>query len=328
MGETSAALSLPYIQPSQAQKHVTHNAALRILDAATQLSVLDGARVAPPAQPATGDRYLIASGATGDWAGKDGQIAVFDGTGWTCVMPKTGWRADIIPTGAQVRFDGAAWVAALPDLQNVPQIGVQATADATNRLVVASDATLFSHDGGGHQLKINKAADADTASLLFQSGWAARAEIGLSGSNNLSVKVSADGATFNDALVIDPASAALRIPSGQTYLADVTLDDDSAHSFDIPWSDPSRALIWMGVDLTGHSFLFSVTGPLVGAANFTPLFVAPAGVLDFASSALSGTTGPDDHLNVAIDTSGVTPRFYIENRLGATRQITLATLGR
>ena len=136
MVETSAALSLPYIQPSQAQKHVTHNAALRILDAATQLSVLEGARATPPAQPATGDRYLIASGATGDWAGKDGQVAVFDGTGWTCVMPKPGWRADIIATGAQVRFDGAAWVAALPDLQNAPQIGVQATADATNRLVV------------------------------------------------------------------------------------------------------------------------------------------------------------------------------------------------
>ena len=328
MVETSAALSLPYIQPSQAQKHVTHNAALRILDAATQLSVLEGARAAPPAQPATGDRYLIASGATGDWAGKDGQVAVFDGTGWTCVMPKPGWRADIIATGAQVRFDGAAWVAALPDLQNVPQIGVQATADATNRLVVASDATLFSHNGSDHRLKINKAADADTASLLFQSGWAARAEIGLSGSNELSVKVGTDGVSLRDALVIDPADASLRVPSGQSYLADVLLDDDSAHSFDIPWSDPSRALIWMGIDLTGHSFLFSVTGPLAGAANFTALFTAPAGTLEFDSGALTGTTGPDGHLSVAIDTGGATPRFYIENRLGAARQITLATLGR
>ena len=106
------------------------------------------------------------------------------------------------------------------------------------------------------------------------------------------------------------------------------VDDDSAHSFDIPWSDPSRALIWMGVDLTGHSFLFSVTGPLAGAANFTALFTAPAGTLEFASGALTGTTGPDGHLSVAIDTGGATPRFYIENRLGAARQITLATLGR
>ena len=32
MSETSAILSLPYLMPAQAQKHVTHNEALRILD--------------------------------------------------------------------------------------------------------------------------------------------------------------------------------------------------------------------------------------------------------------------------------------------------------
>jgi hypothetical protein len=37
MPDTSHALSLPLIQPSQAQKHVTHNEALRILDAVVQL---------------------------------------------------------------------------------------------------------------------------------------------------------------------------------------------------------------------------------------------------------------------------------------------------
>ena len=41
MSQTSPVLSLPYIQPAQAQKHVTHNEALRILDAITQLSVID-----------------------------------------------------------------------------------------------------------------------------------------------------------------------------------------------------------------------------------------------------------------------------------------------
>ena len=40
MPDTSHALSLPLIQPSQAQKHVTHNEALRILDAVVQLVVI------------------------------------------------------------------------------------------------------------------------------------------------------------------------------------------------------------------------------------------------------------------------------------------------
>ena len=39
--EQSANLQLPYIMPSQAQKHVTHNEAIRSLDAIVQLSVVD-----------------------------------------------------------------------------------------------------------------------------------------------------------------------------------------------------------------------------------------------------------------------------------------------
>ena len=40
MSQTSTHLSLPYIQGGQAQKHVTHNEALRQLDLLVQLSVL------------------------------------------------------------------------------------------------------------------------------------------------------------------------------------------------------------------------------------------------------------------------------------------------
>ncbi len=51
MTDTSAKLSLPYLQPSQAQKHVTHNEALRVLDLVTQLSVLTDDQPAPPGGP-------------------------------------------------------------------------------------------------------------------------------------------------------------------------------------------------------------------------------------------------------------------------------------
>ena len=72
-------------------------------------------------------------------------------------------------------------------------IGINATADATNRLAVKSAATLFDNAGAGHQHKINKAAAGDTASLLFQAGSSGRAEMGLAGDDNFHVKVSADG---------------------------------------------------------------------------------------------------------------------------------------
>src|SRR4051794_37605135 len=60
----TAHLLLPYLLASQAQKHVTHNEALRLLDAMVQLAVLDQARTAPPGSPADGDRHIVAWGAT------------------------------------------------------------------------------------------------------------------------------------------------------------------------------------------------------------------------------------------------------------------------
>ena len=41
MTDTTAILGLPYLLPSQAQKHVTHNEALRQLDALVQLSAAE-----------------------------------------------------------------------------------------------------------------------------------------------------------------------------------------------------------------------------------------------------------------------------------------------
>ena len=49
-------LGLPHIAASQAQKHVTHNEALRMLDALVMLAVKDRDLSAPPGSPARGSR--------------------------------------------------------------------------------------------------------------------------------------------------------------------------------------------------------------------------------------------------------------------------------
>ncbi len=54
-------LNLPYILPAQAQKHVTHNEAIRALDALVQLCALDRDLATPPPSPADGDRYIASS---------------------------------------------------------------------------------------------------------------------------------------------------------------------------------------------------------------------------------------------------------------------------
>jgi Protein of unknown function (DUF2793) len=75
-------LNLPYIAAGQAQKHVTHNEAIRALDAVVQLSVLDRGLTSPPGSPVEGDRHIVAAGATGAWSTHDLEIAAWQDGAW------------------------------------------------------------------------------------------------------------------------------------------------------------------------------------------------------------------------------------------------------
>lgn len=331
MSQTSPTLSLPYIQPAQAQKHVTHNEALRILDAVTQLSVLNVTLTEPPAQNADGDRYIVAEAATGVWAGQENNVAVWVDSTWQFFAPNIGWRADIASSGEEIRFDGTNWQSAgggAVDLQNVPALGVGTTADATNKLAVSADATLLTNAGAGHQLKLNKAAATDTASLLFQTGFGGRAEMGTAGNDNFSIKVSPDGNTFKTALRTEAASGAVQFPSGQAFFQDVFILNNSSWSVTIPWSNPSRIMLWLSVNLEGRFYLTAITGTLTGANNFGEMFANPPGTLNFFSGPLTGTTGPVGAINLSIDNTGSAPKLHLENRLGSNRLFTLSTLGK
>lgn len=205
----SANLGLPYLAAAQAQKHVTVNEALETLDTLAQLTVQDFALAAPPAAPAQGQVWAVGAAATGDWAGHEGHLALWSEGAWQFVTPRAGWRA---ACGSDLRvFDGSVWLAPPIAPQNIAGIGIGLSWDATNRLALASEAALFTHVGSGHQLKVNKAAAPDTASLLFQTGWSGRAELGLAGNDDLSVKVSPDGTTWHLALTADAATGAVAL---------------------------------------------------------------------------------------------------------------------
>lgn len=213
-------LALPYILASQAQKHVTHNEAIRALDALVQISVADRDLATPPGSPAEGDRYIVAAGATGAWAGHDGKIAAWQDAAWMLYAPAEGWIAWVADENALLAFDGAAWVtaAAAAALQNVPMLGVNAAADATNRLALAAAASLFNHAGAGHQQKINKATAADTASQLYQSNLSGRAELGLAGDDDFHIKVSPDGSQWFDAVIIDKDTGNIGVGISPAYI--------------------------------------------------------------------------------------------------------------
>jgi len=109
MADTTTNLLLPFIQAAQAQKHITHNDALRLLDGLTQISVLDRDLAAPPGSPAEGARYIVASGATGLWAGWDGDVAFYAGGAWLRLPARTGWLVWVQDEARVVVRIGLVW---------------------------------------------------------------------------------------------------------------------------------------------------------------------------------------------------------------------------
>ncbi|ABD87384.1 DUF2793 domain-containing protein [Rhodopseudomonas palustris] len=213
----TANLHLPLIEASQAQKHVTHNEALQILDAAIQIAVQDRDRSAPPPGPAEGQRHLVAAGAVGAWAGRAGAIASYQGGAWSFLAPNAGWCVWSVADAAQLVFDGTAW-RSLQSLDNVARFGVNTTADNANRLSVKSNAALFAAvdaaDGGSGDVRIqvSKQSAANTASVVFSDAYSGRAEFGLVGSDAFKLKVSGDGSSWTEALAIDAASGNAVLP--------------------------------------------------------------------------------------------------------------------
>lgn len=206
--DNSPNLVLPFIQAAQAQKHITHNEAIRALDAIVQICVLDRNLSAPPPTPADGDRYLVASSPTGAWSGHTGAIAAWQDGAWAFYVPKPGWVAYVADEGAVITYNGTVWADISGSLgSSVALLGINATADATNRLSISSQASLFNHDGNGHQAKLNKNAAGDTASFLFQTAFSGRAEMGTTCDDDFHFKVSPDGAAWNDAMRIDCTTA-------------------------------------------------------------------------------------------------------------------------
>lgn len=93
MSNETSNLSLPYIMPSQAQKHVTHNEAIELLDMVAQLTLEGVAATVPPSSPTEGQSWALGASSTDAWAGHDGKIASWRGGGWLFVAPQEGWMA-------------------------------------------------------------------------------------------------------------------------------------------------------------------------------------------------------------------------------------------
>ena len=207
--ETTDRHDLPMILPSQAQKHVTHNEALTIVDALLHPVIVAEGIDTPPLDADAGDIFVVGDAPTGDWTDRGGEIAILSAVGWRFTPLLPGMVARFSESGQLKVFDGVGWnVIASGSEIRFERLGIGTEADATNRLAVRSSAALLTHipdsEGGSGDARIvvNRETSADNASVVFQSGFSGRAEFGLAGDDAFRLKVSADGTSWTDALAV------------------------------------------------------------------------------------------------------------------------------
>jgi hypothetical protein len=84
-------LQITEVADGQQTVDVTVNEALRRAEAVIQGNVIDKDLTAPPGGASDGDRYIVGSGATGDWYGQDDDFAYYKSGTWLFLTPEEGW---------------------------------------------------------------------------------------------------------------------------------------------------------------------------------------------------------------------------------------------
>jgi hypothetical protein len=113
---STARHQLPYLVVGQAQKEITHNQALVRIDALLH-PLVEAELTAPPApltESQAGKCWLVGASATGDWTGKQKQIACWDGGGWQFITPMDSMRLFNKAIGSEMAFKSDAWVSNNP----------------------------------------------------------------------------------------------------------------------------------------------------------------------------------------------------------------------
>jgi hypothetical protein len=85
-----------------------HDVPIGVIDSLLHLAV-EATTAIRPAAPVAGQCWIIASGATGVWAGCDGHIAAFTAAGWTEVMSRDGCMAWVKEAGVFAIFQNGSW---------------------------------------------------------------------------------------------------------------------------------------------------------------------------------------------------------------------------
>ena len=138
---TTPLYGLPLLFAGQSQTEFYVNEAHALTDALLH-PACEGEASDPPPTPSEGETWLVAAGATGDWAGADGKIASRQSGNWLFSTPGDGMRLLDRSTGQMLLYRGG-WQR--PSVPAAPTGGT--TVDAEARAVVADLITALASAG-------------------------------------------------------------------------------------------------------------------------------------------------------------------------------------
>lgn len=135
------------------------------------------ATTAPPGSPATGDRYIVPSGASGAWAAQTNKIATWNGVAWVLTDPVEGMNTRVVDEAVRVEWASSAWrvVDALvgsPLTYDSTSVSVTSSEAATKRLILSSyNETDSSGSAEVLRLFFNKPSAATVNASKAAIGW-------------------------------------------------------------------------------------------------------------------------------------------------------------
>lgn len=106
---STARFALPLLAAGQAQKEMSVNEAMTLLDALVQASAESAGNDTPPGDPLPGQCWIVGSSPAGVWAGASQKLAVWTEGGWRFVQAREGFAVYLRSNGLTARFEEGTW---------------------------------------------------------------------------------------------------------------------------------------------------------------------------------------------------------------------------
>ena len=105
----TARWALPLLDAGQAQKEMTHNEAVTLLDLLAGASVVAVGTNVPPSSSVAGQCWVIGTAPTGAWAAQAQALVGWTAGGWRFLAPRDGLAVWSAADGCLAVFDGGQW---------------------------------------------------------------------------------------------------------------------------------------------------------------------------------------------------------------------------